>query len=100
MKQSKWMWKYGEFEVYHHMMVHTRRTEFGTQYPSIWSVDGVSPWVEFSTNVETDKPGYINAKVNAVVLHRGREYLELGIVLVCQRSACGKSKGRKSGAYV
>lgn len=66
MKQSKWMWKYGEFEVYHHMMVHTRRTEFGTQYPSIWSVDGVSPWVEFSTNVETDKPGYINAKVNGI----------------------------------
>ena len=64
MKQAKWMWKYGEFEVYHHMLVHTRRAELGCEYPTMWQISGICPWVEFSINVDISEPGYINAKIN------------------------------------
>lgn len=64
MKQPKWMWKYGEFEIFHNMLVHTRRQEFGIEYPTMWQISGISPWVEFTTNVDIEKPGYINAKIH------------------------------------
>ncbi|MBQ7900334.1 MAG: alpha-rhamnosidase, partial [Clostridia bacterium] len=66
MNKPKWMWKYGEFEIYHNMLVHTRREELGIEYPTMWQISGICPWVEFSTNVDTDKPGYINAKISGI----------------------------------
>lgn len=38
MKKAKWIWPFGEFEIYHHMHLSMRRREFGCDYPSIWYV--------------------------------------------------------------
>ena len=39
MKQSKWIWKPGDFELYHSMLLHNRRTFQGLYYPPMWRVD-------------------------------------------------------------
>ncbi|MBQ9552477.1 MAG: hypothetical protein IJU96_06895 [Clostridia bacterium] len=38
MKQAKWIWYPGEFEIYHHMLLSFRRQEFGCDYPCVWHV--------------------------------------------------------------
>lgn len=35
---AKWIWYPGDFELYHSMLVHTRRQENGFDYPSMWYV--------------------------------------------------------------
>ena len=39
MKQSKWMWMPGDFELYHSMLVHNRRTTNTLYYSPLWRVD-------------------------------------------------------------
>ena len=39
MKQSKWMWVPGDFELYHSMLVHNRRTIDTFYYSPMWRVD-------------------------------------------------------------
>ena len=39
MKQSKWIWHPGDFELYHSMQLHNRRTKFGVYYSPMWRVD-------------------------------------------------------------
>ena len=41
-----WMWQYGEYELYHNMLLHARREEFGAKYPPTWRVASVSPWLQ------------------------------------------------------
>ncbi len=54
---AKWMWLYGEYELYHSMLLHARREEFGAKYPTFWRVSPPSPWLrlyrEFETETET-----------------------------------------------
>lgn len=38
MKTAKWIWPFGEFEIYPHMLLSMRRREFGCDYPSVWYV--------------------------------------------------------------
>ena len=39
MKQAKWIWHPGDFELYHSMHLHNRRTKFGLYYPPMWRID-------------------------------------------------------------
>ena len=38
MKQAKWIWHPGEFEIYHHMLLSFRRQENGCDYPCCWHI--------------------------------------------------------------
>lgn len=38
LKQAKWIWYPGEFEIYHHLLLSFRRQEFGCDYPCAWHV--------------------------------------------------------------
>lgn len=39
MGQAKWIWKYGEYEIYHHKLLMCRRQEMGCDYPGvIWRI--------------------------------------------------------------
>ncbi len=38
MAQAKWIWYFGDFEIYHHMLLSCRRQEFGCDYPCCWHV--------------------------------------------------------------
>ncbi len=39
MKQSKWIWHPGDFELYHSMLLHNRRTKCGIYYSPMWRID-------------------------------------------------------------
>ena len=41
MKKSKWIWYYGDFELYHTRAMMNRREVRGLYYPPMWRVDGV-----------------------------------------------------------
>lgn len=41
MKKSKWIWYYGDFELYHTRAMMNRREARGLYYPPMWRVDGV-----------------------------------------------------------
>ena len=40
-KKSKWIWYYGDFELYHSRAMMNRREARGLYYPPMWRVDGV-----------------------------------------------------------
>lgn len=36
--QAKWIWNFGDFEYYHHLLLSSRRQEKGCDYPCMWYV--------------------------------------------------------------
>ena len=47
MSNSKWIWHYGEYEIYHNMMVHLRREEQGYHRPAFWKIATPYPSIKF-----------------------------------------------------
>ena len=76
MKQSKWMWKNGDFELYHSMLLHNRRTKFGLYYPPMWRVDAPSRNLLLYKIANLEKPEtltvYSNAKDASVLVNNVR----------------------------
>ncbi len=66
-----WIWKYGDFEIYHSMLLHSRRVEREVVYPPYWRVDAPTPKVIFSREFEGEG-GYIKVKAN------GNGYVKIG----------------------
>jgi len=54
--KSRWMWQYGEYELYHNMLLHARREEFGAKYPPTWRVPSYSPWLQLYCDFSSDAP--------------------------------------------
>lgn len=55
MKQAKWIWYNGDFELYHSMKLHSRREEFGVEYPCFWSLSAPYPAVSFGKAYHADE---------------------------------------------
>lgn len=51
---SKWIWKFGDFEAYHNLLVHTRRQQYGYPEPVIWKLYTPEPVVCFQKRITTD----------------------------------------------
>lgn len=51
MKQAKWIWYPGDFDIWLGNRFNNRRTERGAMFPPFWKQDSHYPMVEFSTNV-------------------------------------------------
>ena len=51
---SKWIWKFGEFEVYHNLLLHNRRQQYGYPEPVVWKLYAPEPVVNFRKKVTTD----------------------------------------------
>ncbi len=69
MSQAKWIWFYGDFELYHNMKLMSRRTMYGNYYPPMWRVDG--PTTQFLTVTKTavvDEAEEFFCKANAELL--------------------------------
>lgn len=49
-----WIWKFGEYEIYHHMMVHSRRQSYGYPEVPVWKVYAPDPVVRFTKEIITD----------------------------------------------
>ena len=55
MKQAKWIWYNGDFEIYHSLKLHTRREEFGCEYPPFWALTTPYPNVSFAKAYHADE---------------------------------------------
>ena len=64
MEKSRWIWYPGDYEIYHSMLLHSRREEFGCEYPSMWGLSNVWPRVDFLKECRFDKDGYIRIHAN------------------------------------
>ena len=56
MKKAKWIWYYGDFEIYHSLLLHSRREQYGHDYPSMWSIPAPHPTVSYRINYHSDEP--------------------------------------------
>ncbi len=54
---AKWIWKFGDFERYHGLKLHERRTEFGDWLPVFWKLYAPEPVVQFCKRVTTENGG-------------------------------------------
>ena len=57
MKQAKWIWHPGEFEIYHHMLLSFRRQEKGCDYPCVWHICRPEANVRFRKTFTAEKDG-------------------------------------------
>ena len=51
---SQWIWRYGEFECYHNMILHTRREQYGYNEPVVWKLYAPEQVVCFKKKVTTE----------------------------------------------
>lgn len=54
MSQAKWIWYHGDYELYHSMLLHARREEFGCEYPTFWKLSPPYPNVRFFKSYHAD----------------------------------------------
>jgi hypothetical protein len=54
MKKAKWIWYNGDFEIYHSLLLHSRREQYGYDFPSMWSIPTPHPTVSFRTSYHSD----------------------------------------------
>ena len=63
---AEWIWYPGEYELYHSILLHARRQEFGADYPCFWLLPSIYPNVEFHKDFDCKKNGsfklYTNGK--------------------------------------
>ncbi len=70
MKQiSKWIWLYGDYEIFHSLLVHERRQEFGVDYPYFGVQSHVAPSVTFEKQITTTECGEVTFYV------KGKAYI-------------------------
>ena len=55
MAQGKWIWYPGEFEIYHSLLLHSRRYERGVHIPCQWGLPTPYPNVFFDKTFELDR---------------------------------------------
>lgn len=51
---AKWIWKFGEFEIYHSLLLHNRRQQYGYLEPVVWKLYAPEPVVVFQKKVTTE----------------------------------------------
>ena len=66
MNRPKWIWYYGDYEIFHSLQLHSRREEFGADYPPMWTLSNVYPITVFTKNVELDASTELTATVNGI----------------------------------
>ncbi len=47
MDKANWIWYYGDFEIYHSLLLHSRRRDYEAEYPPFWTLAAPCPRVNF-----------------------------------------------------
>lgn len=69
---AKWIWYPGDFELYHSMLLHSRRTEYDHDYPAMWHVSRPEYMCRFLRVLDLKEP------VTAFVHARGKGFVRIG----------------------
>ncbi len=64
MTKAYWMWNYGDYEIFHSNKAHTRREEFGIDYPVFWRLPEIDRNVFFYCDFENSEPEKIKMILN------------------------------------
>lgn len=56
---SQWIWYPGDYEIYQNMLLHSRRQEFGADYPCFWTVSAPYPRVNFFRDIDCREGGEV-----------------------------------------
>ena len=75
-EMSSWIWKFGDMEKYHNILVHTRRQNYGYLEPPVWKLHTPDPVVRFRKKVSLAKPGkvFIHAQGEFTVMLLGDQF--------------------------
>jgi len=73
---AKWIWYYGDFEIYHSLKLHTRREKYGAMIPAVWKMDDCYHNVKFMKKFSLEKPETLTvyAKGSGYVSVDSKEY--------------------------
>lgn len=74
---AKWIWYSGDYEVYHSMLLHARRTEYDFAFGPMWHVSRPEMSAYFSKNITVDAP------VTAKAVSKGFGYVKLDERRIC-----------------
>ncbi len=72
MTRAKWIWLKGEFEIYHALLLNSRREEYGVPYPAMWHCDTPYANVKFFKQISRKEPAQV------CIYGRGMGYARLG----------------------
>ena len=73
---ANWIWCYGDYEIFHSLLLHGRRQESGASYPTFWNQASVYPTVSFIKDIELSSRGSFTVLLNGsgYVCIEGRYY--------------------------
>lgn len=73
---ARWIWHFGDFEMYHNLRLHMRRDEFGYQFPPFWRLDDCYHNVVFRKEADVTEDSFIrvNACYEGMLEIDGRRY--------------------------
>lgn len=72
--QCKWIWYPGDFEIYHTNLVHSRREDFGIDYPPFWIPYSPFPRVQFWKDFKCCEPHTIQVHSRSYGMVRVNEH--------------------------
>ncbi len=64
MKQAYWMWRYGDYEIYHCNKANSRREDNGASYPARWQLGTIAQNVKFYRKITLDRPTALCVHLN------------------------------------
>lgn len=84
-KKAKWIWYYGDYEIFHSLLLHERRQELGKDYPCFWNQSHVYPSVYLYKEYEITKETSFTAHVNGIgyVYINGEKRYPTGVPIKC-----------------
>ena len=63
MSKAKWIWYYGDYEIWHSLKLHSLRQERGTDFPCFWGLANVYPTVRFVKEIYTSEDESVICKI-------------------------------------
>lgn len=77
MQKAKWIWQFGEYEIYHHKIMMCRRQEMGCDYPEVgWRIAPNEVSAQFSTKMHalTDTTLKFVTHSKGMIYFNGQKY--------------------------
>ncbi|MBE6121103.1 MAG: alpha-rhamnosidase [Erysipelotrichaceae bacterium] len=88
---AKWIWYPGDFELYHNLVLHSRREEYDYAYPVMWHIERPQSSCCFSRQITLQEASEI------IVYAHGKGYVRAGNQKI---GAVGKPLRLPAGTYV
>ena len=71
-RNGQWIWYYGDYEIYHYWLVHSRREDYGVPYPPFWTLSAPCSRVTFQYTYTAPKQSEV------CVFSTAKGYVEMG----------------------